>query len=149
MQIAIPIISLSVNHLQSTAAWYEQVFGWHAQQHDADTIVFKTEGFVLLLIDQKKFDRETFQWTEENPVNRFSLAISVDSREEVDERFEILSAKKVTIIRSLFTDGNNNYKGLIADPEGNFIEIGCFPFLRKPMSNVQYSMFNAHLNIEH
>lgn len=149
MQIATPIINLSVKHLQSTAAWYEQAFGWHAQQHDEDTIAFNTEGFILILIDQKKFDRETHQWPEENPNNRFSLAICFDNREEVNERFDLLSTKKVTVIRSPFTDINNNYKGLIADPEGNFIEIGCFPFLRSTMFNIQCSMFNAQMIIEH
>lgn len=140
MQIATPIISLSINNLQSTAAWYEQVFGWHARQQDADVIAFKTEGFVLLLIDQKKFNRQTHQWPEENLSNRFSLAICFDNREEVDERFDMLSAKKVTIIRSPFTDINNNYKGLITDPEGNFWEIGCY---RSLLGNDRYSLLNS------
>ena len=89
MQIATPIISLSVTHLQSTAAWYEQVFGWPAQQHDDDSIAFKTEGFILVLIDQQKFDRQTHQWPEENSTNRFSLTICFDNRLEVEERFEL------------------------------------------------------------
>jgi len=131
MQIATPIISLSVSHLPSIAAWYEEIFGWRAQQHDADTIAFKTEGFVLLLIDHKKFDRQTHQWPEENSTNRFSLAICFDNREEVDEKFDKLSVKKVMIIRSPFIDDNNNYKGMIADPEGNFWEIGCYCILNK------------------
>lgn len=137
MQIATPIISLSVNQLRSTAAWYQEVFGWHAQQHDEDTIAFKTEGFILVLIDQKKFNRQTHQWPEENSINRFSLAICFDNPGEVDERFDLLSTKKVTIIRSPFTDINNNYKGLIADPEGNLLEIGCYSII---LRNVQYSM---------
>jgi predicted lactoylglutathione lyase len=138
MQIATPIITLAVTKLQSTAAWYKQVFGWCALQHDEDTIAFKAKGFILVLIDQKKFDQQTHQWPEENLNNRFSLAICFDNREEVDERFDHLSKNKVTIIRPPFTDINNNYKGLIVDPEGNFLEIGCYSILR----NVQCSIFN-------
>jgi predicted lactoylglutathione lyase len=147
MQIATPIISLAVRRLSSTANWYQQVFGWCAEKHDEDTVAFKAERFILVLIDQQKFEQQTCQWPEDISYSRFVVAICFSSREEVNEQFDRLSEMKVKIIRPPFTDSNDNYKGYIADPEGNIFEVGWFPSLHG--RNNQHSMFNIQRSFEH
>jgi lactoylglutathione lyase len=51
------------------------------------------------------------------------LAISVGSKEKVDELTNFLREKGIQIIGEPRTTGDGYYESVIADPEGNLVEI--------------------------
>ena len=51
------------------------------------------------------------------------IAISVGSRDKVDELTEILRSEGILIVSEPRTTGDGYYESVIADPEGNLIEI--------------------------
>ena len=62
----------------------------------------------------------------------FEIALSVDTFEEVDERFAEVVSKGATPVLAPTTEPWGQRTCYIADPEGNLIEIGSFnkPFER-------------------
>ena len=59
----------------------------------------------------------------ENAKGFCHIAISVGSREKVDELTETLRSDGFTIVGNPRTTGDGYYESLIADPEGNRVEI--------------------------
>jgi uncharacterized protein len=121
-------ITLGVQDLPRERAFYEAL-GWPIVFDDDDFVAFELGGAVLSLFPVEKLAVDARAEPEVGHGGiRFSVIISVDTPEAVDELAEQVRAAGGTMtkppVEPEFFDGRDAY---FADPEGNFWEIAYAP----------------------
>jgi predicted lactoylglutathione lyase len=121
-------ITLGVQDLQRERAFYAAL-GWPVVFEDDDFIAFELRGMVLTLFPVEKLAADSRTRPEVGHGGiRFSVIISVDTPEEVDEFADRVRAAGGTLtkppVAPEFFEGRDAY---FSDPEGNFWEIAYAP----------------------
>lgn len=131
MQQRLSFLTLGVKNLDQMKRFYRDTFGWTTLK-DSDGIVFyKLNGIILGLYPDKELSGDIgIAYIEsEHSYKGFTLAINVNSESAVNEIFQELERKGVTIIKQPERVFWGGYRGYIADPEFNYWEIAYNPFL--------------------
>ena len=130
MQQRLTIVGLGVADLTTSNDFYENKFGWTKLPSSNENITFmQLNGILLSLYPKDKLAEDAGVSPEGSGFNSFTLAHNVESKEAVDEIFEELEQKEVTIVKppqEVFWGG---YSGYVADPDGHLWEIAFNPYL--------------------
>ena len=129
MEQRITFITLGVTDLERMKTWYQQCFGWQPVKDDVGICFFKLNGIILGLYPAVELADDIGIIPSGTGFKRFALAINQRSEAEVDDCFAALRAKGVRIIREPERVFWGGYRGYIADPEDNYWEIACNPYL--------------------
>lgn len=122
------IITLGVRDFDAERAFYRRL-GWPQALDSDDFTVFELRGALLALfpVDKLAADARTKSEPGHGGI-RFSIIISVDKPEEVDELADQVRAAGGTFTKeptdAEFFEGRDAY---FADPEGNYWEIAYAP----------------------
>lgn len=129
MKPLLHFLTLGVQDLASVKKFYIEKFGW-APLKDSDGIVFfKLNGFILSLFPADELSKDAGIAPGHNGFKNFSLSINFQSEKEVDEAFQDLRNKDVTIIKNPQKVFWGGYSGYIEDVEHNLWELAYNPFL--------------------
>ena len=127
MKIKFDLIGLFVSNLKNMVHFYNEVIGlaieWDGKGSYAE---FKHEGIRFAMFERKELPKLLGQSPSyPNGINgTFELAINVGEPKKVDETYKRLIMAGA---RSIYAPRNEPWKmrsSMIADPEGNLIEIG-------------------------
>jgi len=122
------IITLGVQDIDRERAFYERL-GWPLVFDSEDFVAFELRGMVLTLfpLDKLAADSRARPETERGGI-RFTVIISVDSPEQVDQLARRVQDAGGTLTKpptdAEFFDGRDAY---FADPEDNYWEIAYAP----------------------
>jgi len=124
----ISLITIGARDLPSLRAFYKRL-GWAETEISSDTYtVFKTAGVLLSLFPIDELARDAgVEIVEHHGFNGITLAINVDTPEQVDEVIASVKQAGGQIIREpsdAFWGGRTSY---FSDPEGYFWEVAWNP----------------------
>ena len=128
MQPRLSFITLGVQDLDKSKAFYNDVLGWMPMVDANGIVMYKLNGMILSLYSQHEL-MEDAQATDDGKGSRFTLAQCLNSTEEVDAVFAHLKKHKVTIKKEPAKVFWGGYSGYFADPDGHLWEIAHNPFL--------------------
>jgi uncharacterized protein len=118
------LITFGARDLPTLRNFY-RALGWPQVMDDGDFVAFALRGIVLALFPLDKLARDGN--TEAEPSSggiRFTIAVLVDSAEEVDQLTEQMRAAGARVTKepvdAEFFTGRSAY---LCDPEGNYFEI--------------------------
>lgn len=123
------IVTLGVRDMPAMRAFYRS-FGWR-EEGDSDThSMFHTGGGVLALFPYEELAADANLQVSGEPgaYRGFTLAINLESREDVDAAFQELRSLGVSITKEPAATDWGGYSGYFADPEGNPWEIAWGSF---------------------
>jgi catechol 2,3-dioxygenase-like lactoylglutathione lyase family enzyme len=128
MNIRFDMIGIFVNDLQETIAFYRDIFGIETKTVDGPYAEFKHEGIRFAAFERA----EVPVWlgttpTYPNELNgTFELAVDLPHFEDVDREFDrtVKAGAKPVMEPKDMPWGQRS--SVIADPDGNLIEIGSF-----------------------
>ncbi len=111
--------ALWVTNLERSRAFYEQWFGAKAgPRYDS-----KQRPFSSYFLTLQSGSRLELMTSPAEPAGSAHLAISVGSREKVDELTRRMSSAVVLVLSQPRQTGDGYYESVVADPDGNPIEI--------------------------
>ncbi len=128
MGIRFNMIGIFVNDLQEMIEFYRDVIGLEVKETSESYAEFKHEGVRFAMFERAKLP----EWIDVTPTypsglnGTFELAIDLPSFEDVDsqfDRFVKAGAKAITQPRNMPWGQRSS---VVADPDGNLIEIGSF-----------------------
>ncbi len=131
MKPKIAIITLGVNDMTRSIAFYRDGLGFPVESQQDDIIFFKLEGITLALYPKDKLAEDATVPNDSSGFSGITLAHCVASKEKVDEVFAFAikaGAKSVKEPHDVFWGG---YSGYIADPDGYLWEIAWNPFTNR------------------
>src|SRR5580698_8561161 len=100
MDQRLTIITLGVNDLKISTAFYENVFGWKkTSASNADISFFHLNGMELALFNKTELAKDANVDSVGTGFKGFTLAYNTKSEKEVDSLFDSLEKKGVKIIR--------------------------------------------------
>jgi predicted lactoylglutathione lyase len=118
------LITLGARNLPTLRNFY-RALGWSQIMDDGEFVAFELRGIVLALFPLSKLARDGN--TEPDPGTggiRFTIALMVDSADEVDQLTEQMRAVGARVTKepvdAEFFTGRSAY---LCDPEGNYFEI--------------------------
>jgi predicted lactoylglutathione lyase len=123
------VITLGARDLERLREFYRGL-GWSTSVDLSDFAAFETRGAVLALfpLDKLAADGNATAAAPEQGMRGFTLAISVDRPEQVDETIEAVREAGGRITKepqqAQEFEGRSAY---FADPEDNFWEVVCLP----------------------
>ena len=130
MQQRLTLLTIGVNDLKEMTEFYESVFGWKKMSSSNEQITFfKLNGFLFSLYPKDKLAEDAGVSAEGSGFNNCAMAYNLNSIQEVDELFEELKHKGVTIIKKPQNVFWGGYSGYISDVENNLWEIAYNPFM--------------------
>lgn len=131
MEQRITLISLGVKDLVKSTEFYCDIFGWQLTGDSNENIsFFQVHGMLLGLYPREELAKDAMLSPEGSGFNSFTLAHNLRSEDEVDQLFDELEAKGVTIIKKPEKVFWGGYSGYIADPDGHLWEIAYNPFMK-------------------
>ncbi|WP_297091693.1 VOC family protein [uncultured Draconibacterium sp.] len=129
MKPRLNIVTLGVKELNISRRFYEQALGWEATKDSDDKIVFFNHGGIVLgLYPLDKLAEDALISPKRSGFSGVTLAINLDSKEQVDELYQKVIAKggeSLVPPRNTFWGG---YDAYFADPDGHAWEIAWAPF---------------------
>lgn len=129
MEQRLSFISLGVNDLQVSKAFYMEKLGWTPIKDDQGIVFFKLNGFILSLFGADELAKDIGINSAGNGFRKFTLATNFNSVNEVDECFKELERKGVNIVLAPEEVYWGGYRGYFSDPDGNYWEVAYNPFL--------------------
>ena len=125
----ISIVTLGVRDMPAMRAFYRSL-GWREEGDSDSHSMFHTGGGVLALFpyDELAADASVQISDDIGDYRGFTLAINLESREDVDTAFEALRDLGVRITKEPVATEWGGYSGYFADPEGNLWEIAWGSF---------------------
>jgi len=100
MNQKLSFITLGVQDLLKAKTFYTEKFGWSPLKDSDGIVFFKLNGIILGLFPVQELANDAGVANDGKGFKRFSMAINLNSEKEVDEAFENLKRKGVTIIKS-------------------------------------------------
>jgi lactoylglutathione lyase len=121
-------IAIWVNDLEGMKTFYSKYFNAvagknyvnHSRNFESSFLYFKSGASIELM---RKTNQQLSAPDEELTKGFHHLAISVGSNEKVDQLTKTLQNDGYTILSQPRVTGDGYYESVIADPEGNLIEI--------------------------
>lgn len=130
MNSHVSIIGLGVKDLTVSTSFYSNVFGWNPTSATNENITFyQLNGILLSLYPKDKLAEDAGVPAVGSGFNGFSLAHNLTSEKAVNDLFDELISKGVSVIKSPEKVFWGGYSGYIADPDGNLWEIAYNPYM--------------------
>lgn len=129
MEQRISFITIGVHNLETMKTWYARVFGWTPIKDCDGICFFRLNGCIFGLYPADELAADIGINQDGTGFKRFTLAINLLSKDDVDDRFAELRKAGARVIlepEEVFWGG---YRGYIADPEDNYWELAYNPFL--------------------
>jgi predicted lactoylglutathione lyase len=124
MPAAISCVTVPVDDLQKSIAFYRDVLGLTPEEQDADHAAFDADGVYLVLLDRSEFGVYV-ESVGHRPAGRGNaeaiLSYFTESRGEVDAL--IAKAKSAGATTSPAEDDEGVYSGYFTDPDGHTWEV--------------------------
>jgi predicted enzyme related to lactoylglutathione lyase len=130
MDQRINFITIGADDIGKLKRFYIENFDWTPIKDDDGIVFFKLNGFILALFPAEELAADAGIRQDGQGFKRFTLSINYRSEEEVNQVFELLTARGVTVIKSPQKVFWGGYSGYIQDIENNLWEIAFNPFLR-------------------
>ena len=132
MEQRLSIITLGVDDLKASEAFYSGLLGWKKDEaFSNDSITFyPLNGIYLALFGKNALADDANATPNGKGFPGFSIAYNTRNKEEVDQLFEQLKAYKTHIQKmpeAVFWGG---YSGYLKDPDGYLIEVAFNPFIK-------------------
>ncbi|RED48613.1 VOC family protein [Aestuariispira insulae] len=129
MEQRLSLVSLGVNDLGRSRAFYEKM-GWQASPKNSnDNIVFFQLGGIVLGLYSRAALAEEARLTDDGGFGGITLAHNGRSKEEVDQVLEEAVAAGATLLKPAEEVFWGGYSGYFADPDGHPWEVAYNPFL--------------------
>jgi catechol 2,3-dioxygenase-like lactoylglutathione lyase family enzyme len=125
MNQQISLITLGVEDVERSKAFYREGFGWEPVFENEDIAFFQMNGLVFAI-----WAREELAADMQRPcagTGGIALAHNVENAPAVDMAIERLLAAGATLLRPADEPSHGGYRGYIADPDGNAWEIAWNP----------------------
>ncbi len=129
MKQLLSFLTIGVNDLERMKDFYKDKFTWTPFKEDGGIVFFKLNGFILGLFPADELAKDIGIEQDGMGFKRFALAINCRTQQEVDQTFDSLRRKGVTIVKEPGKVFWGGYSGYIADIENNYWEIAYNPFL--------------------
>ncbi|WP_080059482.1 VOC family protein [Spirosoma aerolatum] len=138
------VITLGTDDLTAMKQFYTETLGWKPVAENKDIVFYKMNGFLFSLFDRANLAQGVGVSAEGTGFRSFTLAYNVGSKREVDDLFDELKVKKVTILKEPHDTPFGGYFFYFADPEGNVLEVAYNPYV--PLD--ERSNIVTHKNID-
>jgi catechol 2,3-dioxygenase-like lactoylglutathione lyase family enzyme len=125
----ITIITLGVENLDRSIAFYQKGLGLPRKEGPEDIALFETEGTMLALYSRDKLAEDITVPAEGSGFRGFTLAHNVESPEAVDATLEEAVAAGAELIKPGQEAFWGGYSGYFKDPDGFYWEVAHNPFL--------------------
>jgi predicted lactoylglutathione lyase len=119
------LVTLGVRDVTRSKAFYKAL-GWEAAIDMDDFAVFRTAGALLAVYPEADLARD-MGGTPGPHVRQTSLAINVESREEVDRCVAEMMAAGAALLAAPAAAEWGGYTSIVADPDGHAWEIAHNP----------------------
>lgn len=130
MNPAINFITIGVADLEKMRSFYQETLGWLAAKEEDGIAFFKmNNGLIFALYPEQALAEDIGTVGVSVGYKNFALAINLPSQQDVDDFFQMLTNKKVTIQKMPEPVFWGGYRGYFADPENNFWEVAYNPFI--------------------
>lgn len=130
MKQRINILTLGVNNLEESLAFYVKAFGWQTEgivgtEFERGAVVFfnLSNGLILSLYDRKNLAWDSGLEDQINSGSQFSIGHLVNSEREVDSIMEQAAKAGAEIIKKAQKTFWGGYGGYIKDIDGHLWEI--------------------------
>lgn len=129
MEQRLSIITLGVEDLQASRAFYEAL-GWKvATEEQSDNIVaFNLQSFVLALFPRQGLAEDAGVDMNPGGAPSFTLAYNVGSEADVDRTIDEARAVGATIVKEPQKVSWGGYSSYFQDPDGYLWEVAFNPF---------------------
>ena len=125
----INIVTLGVGDLVRAADFYDRL-GWERSSASNENIIwFKLAATVLGLFPRSHLAEDANVPDSTSGFSGVTLAINLDSKEDVDAAIETAVAAGGSVIKTPVTAPWGGYSGYFADPDGHLWEVAWNPFL--------------------
>ncbi len=128
MKPRISMITLGVNDIERSVAFYEKGLGFPRMESPPTVAFFTLNGSWLGLYGREELAEDAMVSAEGSGFNSFALAHNVESEAEVDAVLKQAVAAGGTLVKpgqEVFWGG---YSGYFKDPDGHLWEIAYNPF---------------------
>ncbi|ULQ51080.1 VOC family protein [Flavihumibacter fluvii] len=123
-------VTLGVNDLQASRAFYIEKFGWQPIDSESEGIIFfQMNGIILALFPANELAADAGVVHNGTGFKRFTLAINCYSEKEVDDIFSTFSVKGVEIVKPPEKAFWGGYSGYARDNDQNLWEFAFNPFI--------------------
>jgi catechol 2,3-dioxygenase-like lactoylglutathione lyase family enzyme len=129
MQAQISIITLGVQDLARSTAFYVEGFGWTPVFENAEIIFYQMNGLVLGTWMKSELERDMQRPAGEGP-GAVALAHNVPSAEAVGRLLGRLAQAGGRLLRAADAPPHGGFRGYVADPDGHAWEIAWNPAWR-------------------
>lgn len=120
------VITLGVEDLGPSRAFYAEGFGWQSVFENEDIIFYQMNGFVLGTWLRAKLEQD-MQRQNLNQPGSFALGHNVSTKDDVQPLIDRLVAAGGTLLRNGDAPPHGGFRGYVADPDGNAWEIAWNP----------------------
>lgn len=129
MKQKLSIVTLGVESIPKSKAFYEGVLGFMPTNDSNENVVFYDMGTMQLgLFQWEELAKDAGVDKDGSGFRQFAIAHNEPSPEAVDALFAELKEKGVTIIKEPEEVFWGGYSGYFADPDGHLWEVAYNPF---------------------
>lgn len=112
-------------------SFYKGTLGWQAEKDEDGIAFFKMgNGLMFALYPEHALAEDIGTTDVSAGYKNSALAVNLPSKKDVDDFFQVLTDKKVTVPKMPEPVFWGGYRGYFADPENNFWEVAYNPFLK-------------------
>ncbi|GAA0872282.1 VOC family protein [Gangjinia marincola] len=130
MKQKIHIITLGVQRLGKTLAFYEEGLGWKRSEASKEKIVFfETGGIVIAFFDKSELAKDANVADGVCEFSGITMAYNSKSEGEVDEVMKKVEGLGATIIKPAEKTFWGGYGGYFKDLDGHIFEVAYNPFV--------------------
>lgn len=134
----VSLITLGVKDMRTARSFYEKL-GWVATDNSNEFVTFfQMNGYALGLYGQEMLSKDTGLTAKPAP-GGITLAMNVESPEQVDEAMELVASCGATITAPASRTHWGGYVGYFADPDGHIWEITHAPDIPITKDGIDFS----------
>lgn len=126
MQQQMSVITLGIENLDRSKAFYRDGFGWTPVFENDEIAFYQMNGFVLGTWLKARLEDDMHRVDLQSP-GAFALAHNVGSPDEVNQLVDKLVAAGGRLLRAGDAPPHGGFRGYVADPDGHAWEIAWNP----------------------
>jgi hypothetical protein len=127
MEPRISIVTLGVEDLDESTAFYRDGLGWPQEETEGDIAFFETAGPTLALYPRDALAEDATESPEGDGFRGMTLAHNVESKAAVDDALDEANAAGAEIVKPAEETFWGGYSGYFADPDGFLWEVAWNP----------------------